>query len=488
MRTPRSSLHRRRSKQLALLALALVATGGARLWASDERGRGRVAEAVVDGAIDPGSGQYIKDAITRAERHHYEALIIQLNTPGGLVDTTREIVDSIFASKVPVIVYVAPVGAHAGSAGVFITLAAHIAAMAPSTNIGAAHPIMMGIGGGGGGDKKDQGDQKTQNDQKDESVNPPEKKPEWAKSDHDILKRKIENDVSAFAKSIATERGRNVEWAVKAVRESDAIPAEQAVKMKVVDLIASSRDDLLAKIDGRTVLVGPEKAPYVLHTKGAPVDELSWSLKSRFLHTIGDPNIASILIMLGMAGLLIEFYKPGAIVPGVMGAILLLIGVIGASTLPINAGGVALLILGVGLAVTEFFYTSHGILGVAGAISFGIGALLLVKSTGDNFFADRSFGVNPYFVLPTMLFAIGAAMYVGYKAVRARMLKPVVGTSGMLGEVGEVDVDIGPGHEGKLLVHGEIWRAISDRPMPKGVRAKVVEVSGLTVRVEPEEG
>ncbi len=471
-----------------VLALVLVVAGAARLWASDEAGRGRVAEAVLDGAIDPGSGEFLKDAIVRAERHHYEALVIELNTPGGLVDTTREIVNAIDDSTVPVITYVAPTGAHAGSAGVFITLAAHIAAMAPSTNIGAAHPILVGLGGLGGGDHKDQKDQnrpaRPARSRK-AKAKPGEKEPEWAKSQHDILKRKIENDMVAFAKSIAAERGRNVDWAAKAVRESAAIPAEEAVKDHVVDLIATSVPDLLAKIDGRTVQLGPSKTAYVLHTKGAAVDELSWSLKSRFLHTIGDPNITSILIMLGLAGLLIEFYKPGAIVPGVMGAMLLLLGIIGASTLPINAGGAALLLLGVAFAVTEFFVTSHGVLGVAGAICFGLGALLLINSTGDNFFADKSFGVNPGFVLPTMLFAIFAAMFVGYKALRARSLKPAAGAGGMIGEVALVDVDIEPGREGKVLVHGEIWRAVSNQPLAKGARTRVVGVEGLTLRVEP---
>jgi membrane-bound serine protease (ClpP class) len=480
MGTPLSFIRAQRRRISTTVAVLCIGLGAFNL-AAEPTGHGRVAEAIVEGAIDPGSGEFIKNAIKRAESHDYEALVIRLNTPGGLVSTTREIVASIFDSSIPVIVYVGPPGSRAGSAGVFITLAGHVAAMAPATNIGAAHPINVG-----GGDRKEP-EEKHDALKPTGGEKPKEGLEEWRKSDDDILKKKIENDLSAFMQSIAEERGRNTEWAVAAVRESESISASRALELKVIDYIASDRDDLLAKADGRTVKLGPTKVDHVIHTKGLPVDELPWGLKHLLLHAIGDPNIASILMMLGGLGILIEFYHPGAIVPGVMGAILLLLGVIGVSALPVNAGAVALLLLGIGLFAAELFVTSHGLLGVAGAICFAAGGILLVDPTGDNFFADKDFGVSPAVVLPTSIFCAFVAMYVGYNAVRAWRLKPVVGASGMIGEVGEVNSDIAPGREGMLLVHGELWRAISDRTLAKGARAQVVELTGLVVRVEPSE-
>lgn len=470
MRTPLSLIRQRRRPLLALVAALFVVANAVDLQA-EPSGNGRVAEAIVDGAIDPGSGEFIKTAIARAEAKDYEALIIRLNTPGGLVSTTREIVEKIFESSVPIIVYVGPSAARAGSAGVFITLSGHVAAMAPTTNIGAAHPISVGP------EKRDRGDDKAK-EPKDE---------EWRKSDEDILKRKIENDLVAFAQSIAEERGRNMEWAVKAVRESESISAGKALELKVIDFIAADRDELLAKADGRTVKLGTAKVDHVLHTRGLPVDELSWGLKHLFLHAIGDPNIASILLSLGSLGLLLEFYKPGAMVPGVTGAILLLFGLIGMSALPVNAGGAALLVLGIALFAAELFITSHGLLGVAGAVCFAAGSVLLIQPSGGDFFADNDFGVRPRAVLPTTILAALYAVYVGYSGLRARRLKPSVGVAGLVGELGEVDTDIEPGVEGKLMIHGELWRAVSDRKLARGAPARVVEVTGLTVRVEPPE-
>jgi membrane-bound serine protease (ClpP class) len=428
------------------------------------RGRGRVAEAVVVGAIDPGAGEFIRKAIARAEADEYEALVLRLDTPGGLVSTTREIVQAELESSVPIIVYVAPSGARAGSAGVFITLAGHLAAMAPATNIGAAHPVGLGVGGSGKDDDEDG---------------------KGGRSEQQVMAEKLENDLAAFAESIAEQRGRNVEWAIRAVRESDSVSATRALELNVIDLVAPDRDALLEAADGRTVKLGAALVPHLLKTKGLPVDELPWSLRERFLHLIGEPNLASMLLSLGVLGILLELYHPGVFVPGIVGAISLLLGVVGMSALPVNVGGVALLVLGLGLIVAELFVTSFGLLGVAGAIAFAAGGVLLVDNTGANFFADRDFGVRASLFVPTALFVAMIAIFVGYKAVDAWRRKPIVGASGLVGEVGEIDVSILPGHVGKVFVHSELWNAVSDSELPRGARVRVVEVSGLTVKVVP---
>lgn len=459
--TPLSFFRVHRRRLLALFATLFI-TGAALDVSAAASGRGRVALAEVQGAIDPGSGEFIKSAIARAEAADYNALVIRLDTPGGLVSTTREIVQAIMESSVPVIVYVAPAAARAGSAGVFITLSAHVAAMAPTTNIGAAHPV--GLFGNGGGEQDDQ-----------------------AKNDQAVMAQKIENDMAAFIESIAEQRGRNVEWAIAAVRKSEAVPASKALEMNIIDIISPDLQDLLTRIDGRVVKLGPANVEHTLRTKDLPVDTLPWGLKHRFLHVIGDPNIASILLSLGALGLLLEFYKPGAIVPGVTGAILLLFGVIGVSALPVNVGAIALLAVGIALFVAELFVTSFGLLGLAGAVCFAAGGILLIDNTGENFFADPDFGVAPGAFLPTAVFVAAAAIFVGYKAMGAWRMKPLVGGAGLVGQVGEVVVDIAPGHEGKVFVHGELWNAVSEHPLQKGERARIVEMRGLTLRVDVAE-
>jgi len=456
-------LRNRPARAAACAAALLSAPFAAHVLAAAHPGRGRLAEAVVEGAIDPGSGDYIKRAIERAQREGYEALIVKLDTPGGLLTTTREIVQAELESHVPIVVWVAPSAARAGSAGVFITLAAHVAAMAPATNIGAAHPVSIGPGSRDGDDKDEKG-----------------------KDDESVMSQKIENDTAAFVEAIAKERGRNVEWAVSAVRESKAIAADKAVELKVVDFIAADRDELLKKLDGRRVELGPGREPRTLHTAGAPVDEMEWSPKARFLHVIGEPTIAGILLSLGALGLLLEFYKPGAMVPGITGAILLLLGVVGISALPVNVGAVALLLLGIGLFVAELFVSSFGVLGVAGAVCFAAGGILLVDNTGPDFFADRDFGVSPVAILPTSVFVAIMAVFVGYKAVAAWRMRPVTGDAGLVGETGEVREEIAPGRDGRVFVHGELWNACADRPLAAGQHVKVVEVTGLKVRVEPD--
>lgn len=452
---PLAWMRERRRRLMAFFGAVFVFSNSGAFAEQAPRGQGRVALADVEGAIDPGSGEFLRSAIRRAEQGDYEALVIRLDTPGGLVSTTREIVKDIFESQVPVIVWVAPSGARAGSAGVFITLAAHVAAMAPATNIGAAHPVDL-LG-------KDDGEEK---------------------GDGNVMKEKIENDVAAFVASIAQERGRNVEWAISAVRESKSIPAQEAVEKKVVDLIAPDLRTLLEKVDGRKVTLGAAKIERELKTRDAGVDELGWGLRHRFLHVIGEPTVASILLSLGVLGIMLEFYKPGAIVPGVAGVILLLFGVIGISALPVNVGAIVLLVAGIALFVAELFITSYGLLGVAGAICFAAGGILLVGSSGEDFYADRDFGVDAWAFLPTAFFVAVCAIFIGYKAVEVWRKRPTVGDAGLVGEHGDVDTAISPEHPGVVFVHGELWRAVADRSFGKGDRVRVAAVDGLTIRVD----
>lgn len=442
------------------LAAAFLLAGAASLRAQPP-GRGRVAEAVVSGAIDPGSGEYIQSAIARAQNDGYEALILRLDTPGGLVTTTREIVQKMLDASIPVIVYVAPSAARAGSAGVFITLAGHVAAMAPTTNIGAAHPVSL-FGGSGQKDKEGK---------------------EGGRSQEEIMAEKMVSDLSAFIEAIARDRGRNVEWAISAVRESSSISAEKAVELKVVDLIAQDRADLLDKVHGRVVRLGPGRAEHTLQTRDAPVDELPWALRHRFLHVIGDPTLASILLSLGGLALLLELYNPGTMVAGILGVILLLLGIIGVAALPVNVGAAALLAVGLALFVAEIFVSSYGLLGLVGALCFAAGGVLLIDNTGEDFFADADFGVSPRVFLPTAALVAAAAIYVGYKALAAWKLKPMVGEHSLLGEVGTADSDLLPEATGRVFIAGELWNAVSDQSLPRGARVRVVAVSGLTLRV-----
>lgn len=461
----RSFLSRLRARPVRVLfSFCLVVFGlGGLSGATQPSGRGRVAEAIVEGAIGVGSGSFIIEAIQRAEQQDYEAVVIRLDTPGGLVTTTREIVQAMLEARIPVIVWVAPSAARAGSAGVFITLAGHVAAMAPATNIGAAHPVTLG--GGGQGEREEGG-----------------------RTQEDIMAEKMLKDMTAFAEAIARARDRNVEWAISAVRESESVPAERAVELNVVDFIAADMRELLERSDGREVFLGPTRVPHVIRSAGAPVDIIDWTLRHRFLHLIGEPTIASILLSLGVLGLLMEFYNPGGLIPGIAGAISLLFGVIGMSALPVNVGGALLLVLGVGLIVAELFVGAYGLLGITGAACFAAGGVLLVDNVGEDFLADPDFGVSPRAIIPFSLAVAGFALLVGYKAVRAWKMEPTVGQYVLIGQVASVEVDVQPDRPGKVFVNGELWNARASVPVTKGSRVRILAVDGLTLEVAPVEG
>ena len=390
------------------------------------------------GSINPGLAEFIVEGIRQAERENAAALVIELDTPGGLETSMRQIVQAISNAKVPVIVYVYPRGARAASAGVFVTMAANVAAMAPGTNIGAAHPVSVGMG------KIDK-----------------------------TMEKKLLNDMVASGRSLAAERGRNADWMEKAIRQSVSIPAAEAVKLKAVDLMADNREDLLAKINGRKVEVGGKQL--VLQTAGAPVKEIPEGLRTRMLKYIADPNIAFILMMIGLAGLYFELSNPGTVFPGVIGGICLLLAFFAFQTLPINFIGILLILLAFIFFILEIKITSYGLLSLAGLMSLFLGGMMLFR--GGEGGVDISWGVLIPTVVIVSLFFIGVAGMV----FRSHLLRSTTGAAGMVGERGVVYTPLKP--EGQIFVHGENWQAVSDVPIAKGEAVEVLEVMELKLRV-----
>lgn len=395
----------------------------------------------IDGTINPVAADFIHRAIEKTQNEKAQCLIIHLNTPGGLLQSTRIIVSDILESPVPVVVYVAPAGAHSGSAGVFITLAAHIAAMAPGTNIGAAHPVEM------------QGSMDT------------------------IMNAKATNDAAAFIRTIAEKRNRNLEWAEDAVRHSLSITETEALAKKVIDTVARNDEDLLKKIDGKKIELS--SGTTTLHTVNANIEKYEMGTIQKLLNIISDPNISYILLMLGMYGLLFELYSPGAIFPGIIGVISLILAFYSMQTLPINYAGLALIIFGVILFVLEIKIVSHGLLTIGGIVSLLLGSLMLIRSDSTFDFIGISMSVIIASVAVTaffFLFVIG----LGIKAQRA---KPATGIEGMIGEIGSSLETLNPA--GRVHVHGETWSAESVSGLiNKGEKIRVTGIKNLKLYVE----
>jgi len=390
------------------------------------------------GSINPGLAEFMVDGLRQAERDNAAALVIELDTPGGLETSMRQIVKAISNAKVPVVVYVYPRGARAASAGVFVTMAADVAAMAPGTNIGAAHPVAVGMG-------------KTSK----------------------TMEKKIVNDMVAFGRSLASERGRNAAWMEKAVRQSVSITATEAVKLKVVDLMADNLEDLLTKINGRKLEVGGKKL--VLHTAGVPIREIPEGVRFQVLKYIADPNIAFILMMIGLAGLYFELAHPGVVLPGVIGGICLLLAFFAFQTLPINYIGILLIFLAFIFFILEFKITSYGLLSLAGLVSLFLGGMMLFR--GGEGGVDISWSVLiPTVVIVSLFFIVVAGL-----VFRSHLRRSMTGTAGMVGEKGTAYTPLDP--EGQVFVHGEYWQAVSDEPIAKGEAVEVVQVSDLKLRV-----
>jgi len=396
----------------------------------------------VDSVVNPVMSEFITKSIDQAEENHDELLVIQLDTPGGLDTSMRSIVKKIIASKVPVVVYVAPSGARAASAGVFITLAAHVAAMAPGTNIGAAHPV----GVGGDMDK--------------------------------TMAEKAVNDAAAYIKSLAEKRDRNAEWAEQAVRESVSITEQEALKLKVIDFISPDLKSLLDRIDGMTVKTSERDV--TITTKGITVQQRDMGIRSKVLDIISNPNVAYLLMLIGFYGIFFELTSPGSILPGVIGVLSLILALYSFQTLPVNYAGLLLILLAVVLFILEIKVTSFGLLTIGGIISMTIGSLMLFDSPIPFFRLSLSVIIPSIFVT-VALFVLTISL-----VIKAHKRRPATGAEGLIGLTGTAKTDIFSG--GSVFLHGEIWSAWSNEQIRKGEEVIVEEVQDLKLKVRRKSG
>ncbi len=393
----------------------------------------------VSGSINPAVAEFLEKGISKASADEVLCIIVELDTPGGLAESMREIVKAIFASKVPVVIYVAPSGARAASAGVMITMAADIAAMAPGTNIGAAHPV-------GAGGKEIDG----------------------------AMSEKVVNDMVASAKSIAAKRGRNVEWVEKAIRKSVSVTETEALKGNIIDIVAKDLDDLIRQINGRKI-----EGKGILRLDNAKKIVIEEGLRTKILKTISDPNIAYILLMIGLAGLYFELSHPGAILPGVVGGISIILAFFAMQTIPINYAGFLLILLALVFFIMEMKIASYGLLSIAGITSLLLGSLMLFDSNGTDM--RLSWGV----LLPTIIMVSGFFVAISGLVFKSHLSKPITGARGLVGEIGVVKEALMP--EGKVFVHGELWKATSKDPIETGAKVRVMNVVGLVLEVEAVE-
>jgi membrane-bound serine protease (ClpP class) len=425
---------------LAIGAVGIIATLGARARADSHPAQTWVESITIDGSINPSVASFIDDSIDSSSREGAGALVIELDTPGGLLSSAQQVVKSLLAAPLPVIVYVTPSGASAASAGTFITEAANIAAMAPGTTIGAAHPVEEG-----GADIKG------------------------------VMGQKVENFTASFARSIAQQRGRNEDWVEQAVRHSVAIGEREALQKKVIDIVAPDLRSLLVQASGRKVQVSGKEI--TLELADATVRRGAMTTGQLILNALADPNIVYLLLMAGLLGLYFEFAHPGVFLPGVAGAICLLLFFASFQVLPVNVTGVLLIFLGVGMLIAEAFVTSYGILGLGGVVAFVIGSLFLIDTSKTNLEVNRDIIYGAAVALTVIILGLGYIV----ASERRRVAK--TGAEGMIGEIGEVREAIGAGVPGKIFVHGEIWRARSPEALAPGMRARVTAVKGLEVEV-----
>ncbi len=389
----------------------------------------------LEGTINPGTAQFVIKGLKRAEASKHKLVIIRLDTPGGLDSSMRSIVKAILNSSIPIVVYVAPRGARAASAGVMITIAAHVAAMAPQTNIGAAHPVSAD-----------------------------------GKEISKTMSEKVVNDMVAYVRSIAKDRGRNQDWVEKAIRESVSITADVAVKKKVVDLVARDIDDLLELLDGKEIVLGESKVK--LETKGLKLTYVTPGWRDRVLNTISNPNIAYVLMMIGMAGLYFELAHPGGILPGVIGAISLILAFFAFQTLPVNYAGLLLIALAIIFFIAEIKVSSYGLLSVAGLISLTLGSIMLFENIR----------VSLKLIMPTTVMIGGFFIIIAFLAFRAYRSKPTSGMEGLIGKIGVVEERIAP--VGLIFAHGEYWNATSTEVAEQGEKVRVIGSRGLELIVE----
>lgn len=426
----------------------------------------------LDGPIGPATADYFISNLKSAQRADAALFVLQLDTPGGLDHSMRDMIKAILASTVPVATYVAPNGSRAASAGTYLLYASHIAAMAPATNVGSSTPVSIGgespfpMPGSKPPDQPKSGENPADSENKDS-----------APLAGTAMERKVINDSVAYIRGLAQLRGRNVDWAEKTVREAANLPAQEALSAHVIDLIAADLDDLLAKLDGRSVVT--ENATVILDLKDPQITRVVPGWRYELLSLITDPNVAYILLMIGIYGLILEFYHPGAAVPGVVGVICLLLAGYALQMLPVNYAGLALIVVGVGLMVAEAFAPGFGVLGVGGAVSFVIGSVILMDTDLPGY--QISMPIIAAFAaasIAVLVFVIGAA-------VKTRRAKAVTGQEAMLGATAVVMDDFSAG--GLVRLHGEIWQAASRVPLTKGTKVRVVSIDDLILTVEPQE-
>ena len=425
-------------KRFSFIAIAGLVFGATTVQAA------QVGLIKIEGAIGPATANYISRAIDTAAAQNDECLIIQLDTPGGLLESTKQIVQTFYSSKVPVVVYVAPSGASAASAGVFITLAADIAAMAPDTTIGAAHPVELGIGGIEGGE-----------------------------STNDVMAQKLANYASSFIETIADKRHRNIEWAKSAVIESKATTSEKALQLKVIDLIATNVPDLLKQLDGRKV---GDKA---LHTANTEVMEIPMILSEHLFQLFWQPEVMMILMLIAIYGIIAEISHPGAIFPGVAGALALILMLYMSATLPVNIAGGVLILLALALFIIDIFAPTHGVLTGGGIVAFFLGVLMLFNHMPAGYHLPMTWAIS------TTLVTVAFFAFFVSKGIRAQFLPKRSGKETMLGKTVNAQSRI-DSQGGRVFIEGEIWNAVSETPVETGQPVEVVGIEGLTLKVKPK--
>lgn len=449
-----------------MLAIVMLLTSPHAMGQDSARADALMLE--VNGAIGPAVSDFIVRGIDRAVADGNRAVILKMDTPGGLDTSMRVIIKAILASPVPVIVYVAPSGARAASAGTYILYASHFAAMAPATNLGAATPVPIGPGmAPSGGDDKSptEKDSKEAQDDDKEPVSPQK-----------AMGRKVVNDAVAYIRGLAELRGRNADWAEEAVRRGSSLSAEEALAQSVIEAIAKDIDELLEKLDGRKITIGD--AELTLDTGGWTVETVEPDWRSKLLAVITNPNVAYILMLLGIYGLFFELYNPGALVPGIVGAISLVLALYAFHVLPVNYAGVALILIGLALIVTELFLPSFGVIGIGGVVAFIIGSIILMDTD-----------VEGYKVSMPLVITVGAAAAALFSttvllAVRQRRRPIVSGREEMIGATAQALDSFS--QTGQVRAHGEIWSARASEPVTRGQRLRITNIDGLTLEVEPE--
>lgn len=418
----------------------------------------RVLVIDLDDTIQPASLRYVERGLRQAADEKAALVVIELDTPGGLLDSLRVMTSAILASPVPVVVYVTPSGARAASAGFFLLIASDIAAMAPGTNTGAAHPIAIGER------PRTRDSREEDKDGKRDVVDP--------------AVDKAVNDAAALARSLAAGRKRSVKAAEQAVVEATSFTADEALARGLIDEIATDREQLLRAIDGRTITRMGGRTE-TLELDGAEIVPVDRTFAERVLTVIAAPQVAYLLLMLGAIGLMIELMSPGGLVPGIAGAISLLLGIYGLSVLPVNVSGALLIAVGLGLIVAEVFVVSYGFLAIAGIACFVIGSLILVDAPVPDL------AIGPEVVVPVTIVLAAITAILAIRAVRSRHLPSQAGVEAMLGEAGDIIERVDPGHDGKVFIHGEYWAATATQPLPEGTKVRVEAVDGLRLRVSP---